>query len=116
TRLNEEDKVLIGETIYDHQGRPAIEVLPVPHNKQNIGYLENFNRNSSGDAYGKEDFESGNANCATASPMQSGQRGAAHYYSPDNSDKSDQQAFLPDAQGYPFVHTQFTADNTGRVR
>ncbi|HEU4719484.1 MAG TPA: hypothetical protein VFU15_16690, partial [Bacteroidia bacterium] len=30
TRINSDDNVIVGETMYDHQGRPAINVLPAP--------------------------------------------------------------------------------------
>lgn len=116
SRLNSENKVLIGETIYDHQGRPAIEVLPVPANKQDIGYVERFNRNLSGSAYDKSDFEGNNQNCQSASPMQPNESGAANYYSSFNPDKAGQQAYIPDAKGFPFTQTQYTLDNTGRIR
>ena len=42
--------------------------------------------------------------------------GAARYYSPSNPDQEDQQAYLPDANGYVFTQTEYMPDNTGRIK
>lgn len=127
TRLNTDNKILVGEDMYDRAGRDVITVLPVPYNKQNIFYTAGFNRNASGKAYSVSDFDPADATCiAPAAPMSSDpsvtSTGAAVYYSPQNPDAKKQQpdiqnsAYLPDAGGYPFVQKSLTLDNTGRVR
>jgi len=45
--------------------------------------------------------------------------GSSYYYSPnllnDNYDVEFDQ-YIPDADSYPFSHTEYTPDNTGRIR
>src|SRR5690554_7904994 len=41
--------------------------------------------------------------------------GASQYYSPSNPNQNLHQAFVPDAEGYPFQQVEYTPDNTGRI-
>ena len=43
TKINSNDNAIVGEVIYDNQGRPAIEVLPVPANDDKLRFYNNFN-------------------------------------------------------------------------
>lgn len=117
TGLSTDQTTLVGETIYDHQGRPAIQVLPVPVNDATLRYYSNFNQNLVGDPYSRADFDMDNGTCQNdAAPMRPNQRGAAHYYSTFNPDKTiGFHAYIPNAAGYPFTHTLYTPDNTGRI-
>lgn len=128
TKINSEKNVIVGETMYDHQGRPAVQVLPTPVNVPACGtnggepviqYYENFNRNMVGNPYSKTDFDidngGGTGACeAIAGAMQTS-NGASQYYSPNNPDQNLHQAYVPDAEGYPFTQVIYTPDNTGRV-
>lgn len=116
SRINSEDKIIVGETIYDHQGRPSIQVLPVPSNTSKIGYQRSFNVNTDGKPYSRDDFDKDSANCDTSAPGMATTTGASQYYSPANPDKNGAQAYLPDAQQYPFTQTEYTPDNTWRIR
>lgn len=127
TKINSDQNVIVGETIYDHQGRPAINVLPVPvvdpacqstdPNKEAVlGYYPKFNQNESNNAYSRNDFDIDQNGCGVqASPMGT-QSGASQYYSPNNPDQDMEQAYVPDAQKFPFVQVEYTPDNTGRIR
>lgn len=115
-RNNSTDKVLIGENIYDREGRPAINVLPVPADKQNLDYTDQFNLNEEGNSYSYQDFEGQDmASCNTAEPMNNSS-GAANYYSPENNNRAGHQAYLPDAFGYPFIQSTFTPDKLSRLK
>ncbi|MBI1838654.1 MAG: hypothetical protein HYR91_15425, partial [Flavobacteriia bacterium] len=127
TRINSDQNVIVGETIYDHQGRAAINVLPVPvvdptcsnTAESAIKFYPNFNKNENGTAgYSKEDFDKNTAGetCATTTPKMATVSGASNYYSGQNPDQTAQQAYVPDAKGYPFAQVEYTPDNTGRVR
>lgn len=129
-KLNTEDKVIAGSVLYDYQGRPAVNVLPSPiykdpsdadpTAKQLSGYIENLNIGLlSGINYNKDDFDLDvGASCTSISNKMDAvnSNGAANYYSNQNSEKEGAQAFLPDAAGFPFVRTEYTNDQTGRVR
>ncbi len=126
--------VVVGETIYDNMGRPAANILPAPVPLPTGGYLDYndaFNRNSAGDPYNytnlhTADVEPGpsnpTSNCAvTADPLAPANSGAAQYYSPSNPFLTHANfkyftQHVPDANGFPFSVTQYTPDNTGRIR
>ncbi len=120
SKLNTEDQTIIGETFYDHQGRAAVQALSVPNvtNENDIKYYENFNLSPSGNVpYSKDNFDvEGSTDCEAAIGPMNNTSGAALYYSPNNPDQDDYQALLPNAEGYPFTHIEFTPDNTGRIR
>ncbi|WP_343748197.1 hypothetical protein, partial [Fluviicola sp.] len=124
TKINTEKNVIVAETFYDHQGRPAVNVMPVPvefpscekDGEPVIKYYENFNQNDKGDPYDKINFDLDyDGNCQLSAGAMNIKNGASRYYSPDNPNQNLQQAYLPDAKGYPFVHTVYAPDNTGRV-
>lgn len=127
TKIESDTNVVVGETIYDHQGRPAVNVLPVPvkmpaacsasYVSPTLHYYENFNRVNLGTAYSRLDFDVDNTDTCTSklTPMDASS-GASFYYSPSNDNKKSQQSFVPDAELYPFSQTEYTPDNTGRIR
>jgi YD repeat-containing protein len=119
TKTSTDKKVLVGETIYDHEGRGAVTVLPFPvaGNNLPIDYRLGLNVNASTVSYSRNDFDLDAPNCTTtvtASLRTSS--GASNYYSASNPEQSGAQAFLPNAGGYPMVQVEYTPDNTGRVR
>lgn len=128
TKVNTEHNVIVGETIYDHQGRPAVNVMPTPvdfpscekdNGEPAIRYYPDFNKNKDGKPYSKTDFDLSTKNdgeqCAVTAGSMSTSSGASRYYSSDNPDQNLQQAYLPDAKGYPFQQVEYTPDNTGRI-
>lgn len=124
TKVNTDNNVIVGETIYDHQGRPAVNILPVPvqddscgnGNENIIKFYPNFNRNSQEAGYNRENFDIDTSSCYTAVEPMSDYYGASRYYSENNLNKEDEQAYVPDAEGYPFTVVEYTPDNTGRIR
>lgn len=118
SKINSDDSTIVGETIYDHQGRAAVQVLPTPTNSTKIEFTPKFNLNDAATAvpYSRLDFDEDNTACdAIAGPM-SITSGSSNYYSPSNLDNLEHQAYVPDAKKYPFTQIEFTPDNTGRIR
>lgn len=118
TRMNSQQETIIGETIYDQQGRPAIQVLPVPSGQNTLNYRPGLNKDVNGGEYNKDDFDNANS-CVEPAPPMSGTNptdGAARYYSPNNSNQSDENRLIPDAEGRPFTQTVYSPDNTGRIK
>ena len=121
TRNSENGDIIVGETFYDHQGRAAVQALPVPSMIPGdvIAYHDTFNLYSDNNdslPYDRRAFDlrDGDNDCGVvAQPMTSG---SAKYYSPSNPDRSGFHAYIPDAEGYPFSQTEYTPDNTGRIR
>ena len=114
TKIKTNEEVVVGETIYDHEGRPAINVLPVPTGTGMISYKHSFNKKNSTDAYTKADFDLDNSSCSTLTPiMDSTVSGASKYYSSEISTGENQ--VIPSSMGYPFTQVEYTPDNTGRI-
>ena len=120
TKINSDDNAIVGEVFNDNQGRPAIEVLPVPANNNVIRYYNNFNRNLGQNKYSHLDFDwdipGNDPSCNVTTGGMSTISGSSKYYSPNNTVSNNLQDFVPDAQNFPFSQIQYTTDNTGRVR
>ncbi|TNE81426.1 MAG: RHS repeat protein [Bacteroidetes bacterium] len=110
---------IVGESFYDHVGRMAVSALPSPTEENVIHFYHNFNVvKGTGDPYSWHDFDTtdGILICETVAAEMDTTSGASKYYSHANPDRSDFNAYIPDANFYPLVHTEFTPDMTGRVR
>jgi photosystem II stability/assembly factor-like uncharacterized protein len=132
TRSNTENVSLVGETMYDSQGRPAITVLPSPASNYSskLNFFENFNQSATQPLvaglhipYSRLDFETTNTlTCPVpAGAMYTGApatnaNGASVYYSNNNQNLQNQNAYIPDAKQYPFTHNVYAPDNTGKVK
>ncbi|MEW6005814.1 MAG: RHS repeat-associated core domain-containing protein [Stygiobacter sp.] len=112
-------EIIAQEVIYDFNGRPALQILPVPTGTHKITYIKKLNKNIAGSSYSWKDFDTVNNCLLTAHPMSdvaSGNAlGAGVYYSQKNPNKLGFNAFIPDSKGYPFSRVQYTFDNTGRT-
>ncbi|TRW27549.1 hypothetical protein FMM05_02605 [Flavobacterium zepuense] len=117
TRINTNDKALIGEVIYDEEGRPAVEVLPVPTNQEVIKYYQDFNRNMTNKVYSYQDMVPvGTDPCNAVPDGMSNSYGASNYYSANNPFANSFKDNIPDAETFPFSQTEYTKDNTGRIK
>ncbi len=128
TKINSDDNTIVGETIYDHQGRPVIQVLPTPvddptvtlpgnNQESSLKYYPGFTKDEFGQEFERTDFDKNTGNICTVEPEpMSNTSGASHYYSSQNLDNSGAQGYLPDAELYPYSQVEYTPDNTGRIR
>jgi RHS repeat-associated protein len=121
--LNNADEVaLVQENIYDQYGRAAASILPAPAQKDalikpSLHYFPKFNK--SGNL--QYNFSNLNfANCEIKPDLLNTSSGASWYYSANNQFKDDPlksfNKLIPDADGLPLSVTQYTADNTGRIK
>src|SRR5574343_447467 len=125
TKVNLDNNTIVGETIYDAQGRPVIQVLPTPVKDPVVGteaslkYYYNFNQSEAtpGQPYSYTDFDlsPGASPCTVATGGMSTASGTSNYYSGNSPDLTAEQGYLPDAEKYPFSRVEYTPDNTGRV-
>ena len=128
TQINSDDNsAIVGEVIYDNQGRPAIEILPVPTNEKNIKYYSNFNISPATDLeYNHHDFDweisEPNEDCELSVVGLKTDSGAGEYYSSNNQASQGFQEYVPsaedplnNAQAFPFSQIEYTPDNTGRI-
>lgn len=115
SKLNTDEQTIVGESIYDHQGRAAIQTLPVPTGEADIKYYEAFNlADGTTNSYSRDHFDIDQSNCDATTLGMDTDAGASSYYGPRVA--NDKNAYLPDAQKFPFTQIQYTPDNTGRIR
>jgi len=132
TRINSDNRTIVGETLYDYAGRPTIQLLPVPIPLSTLTYQNDFNTTTTNPAFlKKEDYiiTSPSGTCTTSVPSfdDSKLNSASNYYSSLNNfktlapselpskDKIINRDLIPSAEKYPFTQTQYTLDNTGRI-
>ncbi len=122
TILNTDTNAIVGQTLYDHQGRPAVQMLPTPVESSGIGFYKNgafdFNKN-----YDKEDFATdqrlvpgytAGAGYTGVLGMDSTVTKTSEYYSEQNGLSGQGNDFIPDAENYPFTQTTYRNDGTNR--
>lgn len=118
TKDNTTNTTIVGETYYDYQGRPSVQVMPAPTLNTVIAYTANFNT-ANGVAYSQSNFDtlpSLNVACSIHAAAMDNTAGASLYYSHNNPRGTQGvNQFIPDAQSYPFSETEYTPDATGRI-
>ncbi len=111
---NSENKAIIGETMYDFSGRPGVTTVPAPIDSGKIVYYDKFNVDRLDSEYNRQDFAAGA--CGTPPTYMDSLRGSSNYFSASNPDRTNGfNAYIPDAQGFPFTQTEYTPDKTGRI-
>lgn len=118
TRINSDQQAIVGETFYDFYGRQAVTAMPTPTGDDKLNYYDAFNKATASSAYSWKFFDTDrptNACIPNVQPMYTGS-GASRYYSENNPNKDGINAFIPDAEGFPFTQVEFTNDKTGRIR
>src|SRR5690554_3327529 len=88
TKINSNDNVVVGETIYDYLGRPVVNVLPTPVERNSndtltLKYYPSFNLNSQGLPYSKKDFTDTTDACGVRSEERRVGKECRFRWSPD---------------------------------
>lgn len=120
TKINSDDNLIVGEVIYDAQGRPAVEILPVPTTRSlGLDYIDQFNLKNTATVYSYQDFDLNNQNILDQLSTEKGMAtddGASKYYSNTNDITTPFKNRIPDALEHPFSQIEYMPDNTGRIR
>ena len=111
THLSSEKRTLIAETLYDYEGNPTVNILPVSLEGTNLSYHENLNPFDNADPFSKDNYDNGSTSTALSTTS-----GAAQYYSANNTSGGRYAERLPDAEGFAYSRTTYLRDGTGRVR
>ncbi|WP_166437314.1 RHS repeat-associated core domain-containing protein [Niastella caeni] len=116
---NVTNTTITAETFYDEQGRPAVQVLPVPGISTVIAYAKNLNRFNvqalNEDPAKYFDLQPIGTTGSTT-PELNTESGAANYYSAANAElNTGVNKHIPDAEGYPYSVTRYMPDGTGRI-
>jgi RHS repeat-associated protein len=123
TKDNTTNTTITAESFYDMEGRPAVQILPVPgadNTGKVIKYTQNlnlFNGQSQNEDPSKYFDLQPIATPNSLTPALSTASGASQYYSPANPDLNadEMNKSIPDAKGYPYTVTRYTPDGTGRI-
>ena len=112
------DQSVVQNLYYDYHGRVGVSDLPTPVNDGELNFYPNFNQNANSVVYNAENFDLDYVGpvCPVVNDQMITTEGAGKYYSSNNPDKDGQQAYVPDAGGYPFARVEYTPDHTGRIR
>lgn len=127
TRINTDQRAIVGETYYDYNGRPVIQMLPVPVSgteENNFDFRPGFNIITNSSLL-KSEYEQGisNQSCSPLAPEFQNTTGSSQYYSTNNGfgDQGNtgnhilNREMIPDAENYPYTQTNYRNDNTGRI-
>ncbi len=120
TKDNSTGTVVVAETMYDAQGRPAVQILPAPGINNIIAYNKNLNKfNSQPDNTSMLDyfdFTTTTQGKYATSPLSSN-AGTGLYYSSQNPEMNNTSynKNIPSTNGYAYAVTRYTPDATGRV-
>jgi hypothetical protein len=121
TKDNTTGNTIVGETIYDLQGRPNIQILPTPTTSTSIQYFNNFNRFNgmqvNEDPAKYFDLTPEAVKCNATMSLDSN-CGNGRYFSGNNDwlGTEAKSKFIPNAQGYAYTETRFTDDATQRLK
>lgn len=63
TKINSDNTAVAAESIYDYNGRKAIDILPVPLQSPALTYNANLNVNTTGNKYSWADFDVDQTSC-----------------------------------------------------
>lgn len=120
TKLNSDpDHVVVSKSINDYEGRPAIQILPTPVQASRIDYVKDLAINGSTNTiYRAAHFDS----IISTDPCDlpeidslSSLSKAYTYYSPANPLQNGMNAYIPDAKGYPLVHSIISPEDPKKV-
>lgn len=120
TLINTEQHALVGETVYDHQGRATVNILPVPVNSLGLGYYTGTGTTLNGN-FDRNDFDTDqrtdpNHGSYTGSLPLPANSATSTYYSGNNPMSFELRDLIPDADGYAYTQAVPTNDGTGRLR
>jgi len=121
TNLSTEGVTLVGESLYDFEGRKSVDILPVPSVDATLTFKASFNifqandtTVSSNTSATRNKFHYDNYRLENS--VLSSQSGTGQYYSSASVSNSVHKDYIPDAQGYAYSQTEYTNDGTGRIR
>lgn len=119
TNLSSENLTLVGEKLYDFEGRKAIDMMAAPSSDASLSYRSGFHAFQASEptitantSATRKKFHYDNhrlENSILASTV-----GAANYFSTSNTTSSLHKNYLPDSKGYVYSQTEYLRDGSGR--
>ncbi|HEY3402434.1 MAG TPA: RHS repeat-associated core domain-containing protein [Ohtaekwangia sp.] len=120
TNLSSEEVTVVGESLYDFEGRESVNMMAVPTTTNSLHYHPGFNVFSSADTVITNRTDASRKkfhydNYKVPNSLVSSAAGAGQYYSSNNASTGIHRDFIPDAEGYVFSQTEYLNDGTGRI-
>ncbi|WCL81762.1 hypothetical protein PPO43_01455 [Saprospira sp. CCB-QB6] len=118
TKDNDTKVALIGETVYDFEGRQALAIAasPSPDLSSELKYYENYNISAqTNKPYSAVDFDLDQHYSGSAPALLATTSGTAQYYSANQAHANNELgAYTPDGEGALYAQSVF--DNQGRIK
>ncbi len=112
SRMSSSGYIVMSNSLYDYEGRMAVSVLPSPIEQSQLTYKTSQIKNYDNTIlFDKEIFD----NTGLSNKAIGDFGGSGKYYSSSNNTSGVHKDYIADAEGYPYVHTLFERNNTGRV-
>jgi RHS repeat-associated protein len=120
TNLSTNNVTLVGETLYDFEGRESVNFLPSPSTASALTFKTIFNTFASQDGTvtantssfrKKFHYDNGTTLNSKASDVQ----GTGNYYSPSNAQGGTLRDYIPNADGYVYSQKEYLQDSKGLV-
>jgi RHS repeat-associated protein len=118
--VSTESLVLVGESLYDYEGRKSCSILSVPSTDVSLNYRTGFHLFESSDAVVLANTSSTREKFHYDNHRRSGsklsdQYGAGKYYSPQNNSTGIHRNYIADGEGYVYSQTEYVRDGTDRI-
>ena len=114
TILNSDQNAIVSETMYDYEGRQAVQTLPTPVVSGGIGFYDNSG-NAFNNGFDKYDFDRDATYSSGPDGMSTTATLTSKYYSNNNTSTSMFADFISDSEDYPYSQTWFNRDGTNIV-
>jgi RHS repeat-associated protein len=122
TNLSSEDVTLVGETLYDYEGRKSVEVLAAPEASYtaSLKFKPGINTFTASDPLVIANVDNFRKkfhydNRRNENSILSKENGAARYYSDQNSQPKIHSELIPNGEGFVYSQIEYLNDGTGRV-
>lgn len=116
---NETDQVLISNLYFDDAGRAIISDLPSPESSESFAFRPNYNKLDGAINISPSSIAAATYNaldpCLQIPMKLDINYGSGLYYSATNTDVDEENAFIPDAEGYGYSQVKYLNDPTGRI-
>ncbi len=92
-----------------------IDLFSYRSTKARLGFVPDFNVSTEGRSPTRDLYDRADSLCSASAFRFGTQSGAGNYFSSDNPEQARWQAFVPSAQGYPYVQMKYASDGSGQV-
>lgn len=118
--MNSDKTKIVSESKYDYEGRPTVNILPVPIESQGLKYYRGNGNSEFNGSFDRTDFSiDGHLNLKDpfnnlSAPLPANSEVNKYYSSANTLDRPFVE-YTPDAQGFPYTQIKYDNDGTDRI-